>query len=115
MKKQKIISLIFMLLICGGIGYGIYRSTGKIIHEVLLLEGQTIRVGNLTKRKVIQQYHDHELSIPSHPGYSIFLEGRLGMTLIKSLRSGRRRPTRSDLINRPTTLTHSKYNTLNQT
>ena len=52
-----------MLLICGGIGYGIYRNAGKVIHEALVLEGETVRVGSLTQRKIVQQYRRHELFI----------------------------------------------------
>ena len=69
-------SLLFIFVIIGGIGYGIYRNTGKVIHEVLLLEGETIRVGNLTTRKVSQQFKTHELTISGGQEYSVFLEGR---------------------------------------
>ncbi|NBB80236.1 MAG: hypothetical protein GVY36_12475 [Verrucomicrobia bacterium] len=76
MKKEKIISLLFIVVIIGGIGYGIYRNTGKVIHEVLVLEGETVRVGNLTTRKVSQQFRTHEFTIPGGQEYSVFLEGR---------------------------------------
>lgn len=65
-----------MILIAGGLGYGIYRNTGKVIHEVLVLEGETVRVGNLTKRKVNQQFRTHELEVLGGQDYSVFLEGR---------------------------------------
>lgn len=76
MKKEKIISLLFIVVLIGGIGYGIYRNTGKVIHEVLVLEGETVRVGNLTTRKVSQQFKTHELTLSGGQEYSVFLEGR---------------------------------------
>jgi len=76
MKKEKIISLLFVILICGGIGYGVYRNSGKVIHKVLLLEGETIRVGNLSQRKVSHQYKKHELAVSGPQAYSVYLEGR---------------------------------------
>lgn len=76
MKKDKIVSLIFIIVLVGGIGYGIYRNTGKVIHEVLVLEGETARVGNLTTRKVSQQFTTHELMVAGGQTYSVYLEGR---------------------------------------
>lgn len=60
----------------GGMGYGFYRNTGKVIHEVLVLEGETVRAGNLTKRKVSKQFKTHELTVSGGQAYSVFLEGR---------------------------------------
>ena len=76
MKKEKIGSLAFIIVLICVFGYGFYRNTGEVVHELLVIEGETARVGALTTRKIRKQVETHEFAISEDQEYSIFLEGR---------------------------------------
>lgn len=71
---KKIVSIGIILAIVIGIGYGVYLNTGPIVHESLVLKGETLRVGNMTQRKVTEQKREHSVSLPEG-GFIILLEG----------------------------------------
>jgi len=64
-----------MVILAGGIGYGIYRTTGEVVAEALILEGQTLRVGGLTQRKVLEKDLTHTFTIAESGKYTVYLEG----------------------------------------
>ena len=59
---KKVISIIFVLALVIGIGYAVYLNTGPIVHESLVLKGETLRVGNMI------------LMCPEKTGHEILLE-----------------------------------------
>ena len=71
---KKIVSIVIILAIVIGIGYVIYLNTGPIVHESLVVKGETLRVGNMTLRKVTEQNREHSVSLPEG-GFIIHLEG----------------------------------------
>ncbi|MEM7790706.1 MAG: hypothetical protein AAF546_04825 [Verrucomicrobiota bacterium] len=71
---KKILSIIFILIIIFGIGYAVYLNTGPIVHESLVLKGETLRVGNMTKRNVTEHQRDHKITLPDGE-FLVFLEG----------------------------------------
>ena len=71
---KKVISKIFVLIILIGIGYAVYVNSGPIVHESLILKGETLRIGNMTQRKVAEYQREHEVTLPEG-AYIVLLEG----------------------------------------
>ena len=71
---KKVISIIFVLALVIGIGYAVYLNTGPIVHESLVLKGETLRVGSMTQRKVTEQKREHQITLPEG-AFMVLLEG----------------------------------------
>jgi hypothetical protein len=71
---KKVISIVFILAIVVGISYTVYINTGPIVHESLVLKGETLRVGNMTQRNVTVQNRDHQITLPEGE-FIVLLEG----------------------------------------